>query len=47
MGLRCCAWAFSRGDEQGLLFDAVLSLLLLWCPDPGHKGSSSCTWWVQ
>ena len=46
LSLHCCAWTFSRCDEQGLLFDAVHGLFL-WYPDPRHKGSSSCTWWAQ
>ena len=28
LGLRCCAWAFSSCGEQGLLFVAVLGLLI-------------------
>ena len=28
LGLRCCAWAFSRCGEQGLLFVAVRGLLI-------------------
>ena len=29
LGLRCCAWAFSSCIEQGLLFVAVLWLLIV------------------
>ena len=28
LGLRCCTWAFSSYDEQGLLFVVVLGLLI-------------------
>ena len=28
LGLRCCAWAFSSCGERGLLFAAVLGLLI-------------------
>ena len=28
LGLRCCAWAFSRCGERGLLFVAVHGLLI-------------------
>ena len=28
LGLRCCAWAFSSGGEQGLLFVAARGLLI-------------------
>ena len=28
LGLRCCAWAFSSCGERGLLFVAVLGLLI-------------------
>ena len=28
LGLRCCAWAFSRCGERGLLFVAVRGLLI-------------------
>ena len=28
LGLRCCTWAFSSCDEQGLLFIAVHRLLI-------------------
>ena len=28
LGLRCCAWAFSSCGERGLLFFAVLGLLI-------------------
>ena len=29
LGLRCCAWAFSRCGERGLLFFAVHGLLIV------------------
>ena len=28
LGLRCCTWAFSSCDEQGLLFVAARGLLI-------------------
>ena len=28
LGLRCCAWAFSSCSERGILFIAVLGLLI-------------------
>ena len=28
LGLRCCAWAFSRCSKQGLLFVVVRGLLM-------------------
>ena len=45
LGLHCCAWAFSSGGEQGLLFIAahglliVVACLAVWSKGSGLKGS--------
>ena len=41
LGLHCCAWAFSRCGEQGLLSIAVLGLLIAVASLVAEHGLSS------